>query len=143
MFYKHHSPDDRLTAWRAIRQKDHQTVDEVLHEFANIKIIPRYIDYYTPAEWPNVFEIVKEGYFCQSGITLIIAATLVHKKFITTENIRFDVISNHTNGNEGIVLVHNDCVYNFLPGKAVSVSEALEGSTRFNSHTVPVTQLFS
>ena len=142
MFYKHQSPEDRLAVWRAIRHKEHSSIEEVLSEFSSIVPIPRYIDYYTPKNWPNVFEIVREGYFCQSGITLIIAATLVNKKFITDDVLQFDVISNHINGNDGLVLVNNGYAYNFLPGKQITVEDAKNDSTKFGSHQVPVDQLF-
>ena len=142
MFYKHQSPDDRLSAWREVRQKDHSNIQEVLDEFASIKPIPRYIDYYTPKSWPNVFDIVREGYLCQSGITLILTATLVRKQFITSDELKFLVISNHTNGNDGLVLLYENQVYNFLSDKVVSVDEMKENSTQFGSHTVQVNQLF-
>jgi hypothetical protein len=143
MFLKHQSPDERLAAWRAVRQASHETVEQVLEEFAPIKIVPRYIDYFTPKSWPNVFDIVKEGYFCQTGVTLIMTATLVHKKFITTKDLTFAVISNHINGNDGLVLIHQNSAYNFLPGKIVSTQEVKDNSTQFGSHTIAVDQLFS
>lgn len=143
MFHKHQTPEDRLASWRSVRQKNHNTVEECLQEFASVKPIPRYIDYYTPSNWPNVFEIVREGYYCQSGLTLIIAATLVYKEFISTDKLHFDVISNHIDGTDGLILVHDNRAYNFLPGKLVSMEEVLENSTRFNSHILPISQLFS
>lgn len=143
MFYKHQNAESRLSAWRQIRQKEYSTVDELLKEFADITPIPRYIDYYTPNDWPNVFEIVKEGYFCQSGITLIITATLLHKGFISEEDLQFKVISNHITGIDGIVLIHDGYAYNFLPGRRVNIDEVSANSTTFGLHNVPVKQLFS
>lgn len=142
MFYKHLTSEERLRAWRLCRQKNYSSANELLEQFADVKPIPRYLDYYTPSEWPNVFEIVSEGYFCQSGLTLVIAATLYKHGFITSENLRFDVISNHINGNEGLVLVDNEKVYNFYPDSIISVSNMLENSTKFLTHVVPSEQLF-
>jgi hypothetical protein len=142
MFNKHQGPEERLSAWRNVRQGSYDTVEQVLEEFASIKIVPRYIDYFTPRDWPNVFDIVKEGYFCQSGITLIMTATLVHKGFISTEDLTFAVISNHINGNDGLVLIHQNSAYNFLPGKIITLEEVKENSTQFGSHTIAVNQLF-
>jgi hypothetical protein len=70
-------------------------------------------------------------------------ATLVHKKFITTKDLTFAVISNHINGNDGLVLIHQNSAYNFLPGKIVSTQEVKDNSTQFGSHTIAVDQLFS
>jgi len=143
MFLKHQGPEERLSAWRSVRQASHDTIEQVLEEFAPIKIVPRYIDYFTPKSWPNVFDIVKEGYFCQSGVTLIMTATLVHKGFISSNELKFAVISNHINGNDGIVLIHQNNAYNFLPGKIITLEEVKENSTQFGSHTITVDQLFS
>lgn len=143
MFNKNQTSSDRLNAWRTVRQQDYKTVEPLLEAFADIKPIPRYIDYYTPRDWPNVFDIVSEGYLCQSGITLILAATLHNKGFISGEELYFEVISNHINGNDGLVLIHDNLAYNFIPGKTVSMQEVIDNSTRFNSHKIKTTSLFS
>lgn len=143
MFNKIQTSTERLNAWRTVRQQEYLTVEPLLEAFASIKPIPRYIDYYTPKDWPSVFEIVSEGYFCNSGITLILAATLCHKGFITDDELYFEVISNHINGNDGLVLIHNNLAYNFIPGKAVSMQEVINNSTRFISHKIESSSLFS
>jgi hypothetical protein len=143
MFNKHQTPSERLNAWRTVRQHEYLTVEPLLEAFADIKPIPRYIDYYTPSDWPNVFEIVSEGYFCQSGITLILAATLSNKGFITADELYFEVISNHINGNDGLVLIHEQVAYNFIPGETVSLQYVIDNSTRFNSHKIKTSSLFS
>ena len=143
MFNKHQTPSERLNAWRTVRQQEYLTVEPLLEAFADIKPIPRYIDYYTPSDWPNVFEIVSEGYFCQSGITLILAATLSNKGFITADELYFEVISNHINGNDGLVLIHEQVAYNFIPGETVSLQYVIDNSTRFNSHKIKTSSLFS
>jgi len=143
MFNKNQTSSDRLNAWRAVRQAEYLTVEPLLEAFADIKPIPRYIDYYTPKDWPNVFEIVSEGYFCQSGITLILAATLANKGFITADELYFEVISNHINGNDGLVLIHEQVAYNFIPGETASLQYVIDNSTRFNSHKIKTSSLFS
>jgi len=143
MFTKNQSAEERLSTWRDIRQTNFDNVDDLLNEFSNITLQQRYIDYYTPSNWPSVFEIVSEGMTCQSGVTLVLAATLYHKGFITNENLEFSVISNHINGIEGLVLVSDNLVYNFLPGVAVSKEEVDKNSTTYFTHNVPVSQLFN
>ena len=143
MFHKHQNAEERLKAWRTLRQQKFETVDELLESFANVKPIPRYIDYYTPKDWPNVFDIVKEGYLCQTGITLIIVATMHNKGFISGEELYFEVISNHINGNDGLVLIHEQVAYNFIPGETVSLQYVIDNSTRFNSHKIKTSSLFS
>lgn len=143
MFLKHQTPEERLTIWRDIRHTPSLTLEQLLVNFSKIKQQPRCIDYYTPASWPSVFEIVSEGYFCQSGITLVLTATLHNAGFITSDTISFPVISNHTNGLTGLVLEYDNSIFNAVPGEIISKEEMLENSTVFASHAVPISQLFS
>ena len=142
MFTKTQTSSDRLNAWRKFRKEfSSEQINDVLQEFSKIRTLPRYLDYYTPNSWPSVFEIIDEGYFCQSGITLIIAATLINLGFISTEKLRFDAISNHITGADGLVLVHKGMCYNFIRDKIVSEEYMLENSTRFNSHVITTDKL--
>ena len=88
MFLKTHSPTERLRIWREIRQKDYLSAEDLVKEFSDIKILSRYLDYYTPKSWPNPFEIVNEGYLCQSGVTLVLLSTLINKGFISEDTIQ-------------------------------------------------------
>ena len=136
MFLKIHSPQERLRIWREIRQKEYNNPEDLVKEFVDIKVRPRYIDYYTPSSWPNPFEIVSEEYLCFSGVTLILTATLINKNFITSDELLFPVISNNMSSDTGIVLLDNDRVYNFTPGKIVSWNFVKENATIFQTHKV-------
>jgi len=143
MFTKTQTGSERLRAWREFRLNFSSDDPQVIVDaFSDIKPLPRYLDYYTSSSWPNVFEIVNEGYFCQSGITLIMASTLLHFDFISSENLQFDAISNHITGADGLVLIDQDVCYNFLPGKIVSLDFMRENSTRFQSHIIATDKLF-
>ena len=78
MFLKTHNSTDRLKIWRDIRQKNYLSPNDLVKEFSDIKILSRYLDYYTPNSWPNPFEIVSEGYFCQTGVTILMTLSLIH-----------------------------------------------------------------
>jgi len=104
--------------------------------------LQRYLDYYTPSSWPNPFEIVSEGYFCKSGITLVLTATLINKNFITSENLTFLVISNTLDGSDGLVLLDNGLVYNFSD-TVVTEQFAIDNSVVFTKHVVPKNQICS
>ena len=136
MFLKIHSPQERLRIRREIRQKEYNNPEDLVKEFVDIKVRPRYIDYYTPSSWPNPFEIVSEEYLCFSGVTLILTATLINKNFITSDELLFPVISNNMSSDTGIVLLDNDRVYNFTPGKIVSWDFVKENATIFQTHKV-------
>ena len=141
MFLKTHSPQDRLNVWREVRQKDFSSVQDLVSEFSDIKLLSRYLDYYTPKNWPTPFEIVSEGYLCYSGVTLILTATLINKGFITCDELLFPVISNNITGESGIVLLNEDKVYNFTPGDIVSWDFVKENSTIFQTHKIDIKKL--
>lgn len=134
MFHKNLSGSERLNIWRNVRQKSHNNITEVLEDFASIEMLPRYLDYYTPSSWPNPFEIVNEGYLCQSGVTLVLLSTLINKGFISEDTIQLPVISNNITGTSGLVIYDRDFVYNFTPGKIVSWDYVKENATIFQIH---------
>ena len=106
----------------------------LLEDFASIEMLPRYLDYYTPKSWPNPFEIVNEGYLCQSGVTLVLLSTLINKGFISEDIIQLPVISNNITGTSGLVIYDRDLVYNFTPGEIVSWEYVQENATVFQIH---------
>lgn len=135
-FHKTQSVDDRLRAWRKVRTANYKNVTELLEQFAEIKLVDRYLDYYTPRSWPNIFDIVAEGHICQTGLTLMLTGTLIYKEFISNSNIVLPVISNSLTGKVGAVLkINNDC-YNFIPGKIVDYKFVEENSVNFYTHTI-------
>ena len=140
MFFKNHSPNDRLSIWRNLRQKEFNTSKDLIAEYKDIKVLSRYIDYYTPKSWPNPFEIVSEGYFCHSGVTLLITSHLLHQNFISSNEIQLPVISNNIDGTHGLVLVDNNDVYNFFPGKIIDLDYVKENSTIFTVHKLDKNQ---
>lgn len=131
MFPKSSTSKERLQIWRDIRQKEHSSLEDLLLDFSNIKLESRYLDYYTPNSWPTPFEIVSEGYLCQSGVTLILTATLIYKNFLSEQEILLPVISNNVSGNTGLVVLNNNQVYNFNQGEICSWDYVKEHSTIF------------
>jgi len=134
MFPKNLSGPERLNIWRNVRQKTHNNIIDVLEEFATIETLPRYLDYYTPSSWPTPFEIVNEGYLCQSGVTLVLLSTLINKGFVSKDTIQLPVISNNITGTSGLVIYDRELVYNFTPGEIVSWDYVQENATVFQIH---------
>ena len=122
MFEKYTDLEIRLRQWREIRNHA-KSESDILEAFAKVKVLPRYLDYYTPSDWYNPFEIVEYGYFCTTGISVLLYHTLAHMSYIDTELVKWKVISNHVTGYDGAVFVYNDHMYNLLPGKKIHVSE--------------------
>lgn len=144
MFNHTQNESGRLAEWRQLRNDNTiKTPLQVAEQFGKINMRQRYMDFYTPQSWPNVFEIVQEGLFDQTGITLVLAATLNHFEFIKTEELQFDVISNHITGSEGAVLVYDGNCYNFLPGEVVSLEFMNANSTRYDRIIITKDKLLS
>jgi hypothetical protein len=141
LFEKHHTGRDRLKVFRNFRQQDPDK-KSVIEAFANVDIKPRYVDYYSPKNWPNTFDIIEEGMLCQSGVTLVIAATLHHFGYTSDTDIKLIAVSNHITGREGLILQDNGNCYNFLPGKIVSDKYVAENSIILDQHIIQPDKLF-
>ena len=138
MFTKTQSSSERLTAWRKFRQEfpTNGTAHDVINAFSNVNLERRILDYYTPESWPSPFEIVSEGTFDQSGLSLVIASTLLNLKLIKTEECQFHAVSNHITGTDGLVFIFDNSVYNFIQDAIVTVEFLEENSTQFARHII-------
>jgi hypothetical protein len=125
MFEKHTTLENRLEQYRAVR-KSNLSLDAVLQEFASINPQSRYIDYWTPKTWPNAFEIIEFGYFCTTGISILMYQTLGHLNYLKPEGTTWKVISNNINGRDGAVFMYNEKMFNLDPMSAVNVDVAQE-----------------
>ena len=143
MFEKHHTSQDRQRIWREFRNRDDLTIEKIVEEFSYVKVLDRYLDYYTPSSWPDVFTILYDGYFCQTGTTLLMIATLDYKGFIKDDTLVLPVISNNDIGNTGIVFELDGKFLNFSPGEMALKETALEHGTLFQTHKVPNKSIYS
>ena len=125
MFEKHTTLENRLEQYRAVR-KSNLSLDAVLQEFDSINPQSRYIDYWTPKTWPNAFEIIEFGYFCTTGISILMYQTLGHLNYLKPEGTTWKVISNNINGRDGAVFMYNEKMFNLDPMSAVNVDVAQE-----------------
>lgn len=123
MFEKHTSVETRLEQYRLLRT-DNLSETDIVQKFGEIKVLPRYIDYWTPKEWPNPFEIIENGYFCTTGISILMYHVLGHLGFINPVNTNWKVISNNINGKDGAVFVHNNKIYNLDQSQPLNISDA-------------------
>ena len=127
MFEKTTDVERRLHQWRQVRHTS-TCEQDVLDAFSQIKILPRYLDYWTPKDWPNAFEILENGYFCATGIAILLYQTLGNLKYLNPHETSWKVISNHVTGNDGAVFIHNEKVYNLTPGQTNSLDDLVANS---------------
>ncbi|MDA8897657.1 hypothetical protein N9I83_01360 [bacterium] len=145
MFTNTQDGDARLRAWRSFRNDFPQdgTMLDVAQGFKDVKPKQRYIDYYTPKTWPNVFEIVSEGYLCQTGLSIVIASTLHNFGFINTDSVKFEMISNHVTGTEGAIFEVDGSFFNFIPGELVDEKYVRDNSVTFHSSIITLDKLYA
>lgn len=141
MFEKHHTGRDRLQIFRKFRQQSPDP-QAIIQAFANVDVKPRYVDYYSPDTWPNTFDIIEEGMLCQSGVTLIMTATLHHMGHIDNQTLNLIAVNNLITGRDGLVLEENGNCYNFLPGEVVSDKYMNENSVILDHHIIQPDKLF-
>jgi len=73
--------DDRLRLWKDLRDKiDNHLIDYQLSEIAKfcaeMPFGSRTMNYYTPESWPTPWEILYNGKWCTSSISLLMFHTL-------------------------------------------------------------------
>ena len=122
MFDKTTDVDKRLKEFREIRRGS-STEEEVLECFSQIKIHNRYLDYWSPAEWMKPFDIIESGYFCTTGISILLYNVLANLKFIDPSQTEWKVISNHVTGKDGAVFICHGYAYNLIPGEKVLLAD--------------------
>ena len=127
MFEKTTDVTRRLNQWRELRYNA-TSEQEVLEAFSQVKILPRYLDYWTPKDWPNPFEIIEHGYFCSTGIAILLYQTLGNLKYLNPSETTWKVISNHVTGNDGAVFIHAEKVYNLTPGQTNNLDDLVANS---------------
>ena len=123
MFEKHTTVATRLEQYRKLRTSKLSKAN-ILEQFNEIKPCARYIDYWTPKSWPKPFEIIEHGYFCTTGISLLLYHLLGHLDYLNPLETEWKVISNNMNGFDGAVFIHDKNMYNLDTSKPVPMDIA-------------------
>ena len=89
--------------------------------FQSVPIASRQIDYYTPEDWPNPWELLHYGQSCPSSISLLMAYTL---KLIGEEDFKLLLIDDSTDLYL-VPLVNNTHILNYILGE-VSLLNTIE-----------------
>ena len=142
MFEKTTDVTRRLNQWRELRQNA-PSEEAVLEAFSQVKIRQRYLDYWTPKDWPNAFEILEHGYFCSTGIAILLYQTLGNLKYLNPNETTWKVISNHVTGTEGAIFDVDGSYFNFTPGEIVSEKYVRDNSVTFHSSIITLDKLFA
>lgn len=141
MFNNAHTIQDRQNVWRDLRHRSDLTPELIVSTIGATQVQHRYLDFYTPDNWPSVFEIVHDGLFDLTGITLVITTTLAEAGFINSSEVTLDVISNHINGNTGALLHLDGLLYNIIPGEITPSNQVQDYYTRYDRHIIALDNL--
>jgi hypothetical protein len=145
MFTNTQDGDARLRAWRTFRNDfpEDGTLLDVALGFKSVKTKQRHLDYYNPRDWPNVFDIVKDGLFCTTGLSIVIASTLQNLGFIKSNSVPFEMISNHITGAEGAIFEVDGKFFNFIAGETHSEEYVRDNSVTFNKSIITLDKLYA
>ena len=123
MFEKHTTVETRLEQFRELR-KSNLSMNAVVERFGAIKPCNRYLDYWTPESWPKPFDLIEQGHFDTTAISILMYQTLGHLNYLKPELVSWKVISNNMNGRDGAVFTYNSMMYNLDPQTAMESNEA-------------------
>ena len=114
-------PDERIRLWKNFRESiNYSNIDEqllqVAHFFSNVPIEPRTIDYYTPDTWPTPWEILYNGKWCNSSVSLLMFYTLDLLPNYKDINLELALVDD-TKDRYLLLRIANQYVLNFIPGQ--------------------------
>ena len=128
MFEKHTTVETRLEQFRELR-KSNLSMKAVVERFGEIKPCNRYLDYWTPESWPKPFDLIEQGHFDTTAISILMYQTLGHLNYLKPELVSWKVISNNMNGKDGAVFTYNEMMYNLDPTAPIESNEAMQHYT--------------
>jgi len=128
MFEKHTTVETRLEQFREIRTSN-LPMKAVVQRFGEIKPCNRYLDYWTPASWPKPFDLIEQGHFDATAISILMYQTLGHLNYLKPELVSWKVRSNNMNGKDGAVFMYNGKMYNLDPAEAMELDVAKNNYT--------------
>jgi len=128
MFEKHTTVETRLEQFRELR-KSNLSMNAVVERFGVIKPCNRYLDYWTPESWPKPFDLIEQGHFDTTAISILMYQTLGHLNYLKPELVSWEVISNNMNGKDGAVFTYKRMMYNLDPIKAIESHVATDHYT--------------
>lgn len=127
-------PEDRMRLWRDFRhtlsrdRTDMEHLEAVARFWAGCPQVDYYIDWDRPDQWPGPWEILHGGQICPTGLTILMA----HSLLLAADNrwaeprIRLRVVRHREAGYLTVAVVDDRWVLNYDIGKVAPI-EALEG----------------
>ena len=121
-------PSDRITKWKNFRNdiknlNEETQIEAVANFFATVPVGSRSIDYYTPSNWLSPWEILYEGCYCKSSISLLMYHTLA---LVLKDRNKIDIALIDDSQDVYLVPVVNESSVLNLQFKTVSLWETLD-----------------
>ena len=93
-----------------------EQIEKIAEYFSSVPIAPRQLDYYTPDTWPTPWELLDSGHLCSSGISILMAYTL-----LINEQSDFKLLLIDDNTDYYLVpLVADEYILNYSLGEVMS-----------------------
>lgn len=115
------SRKERLSEWRDFRRSltDEKALDKLADFWARCPIVTRSIDPWSSQEWPTAWELLDQGDFCKSGISLGMAYTLVYADPKWVKRVKLELV-NYDIDEHLLVIIDNELVLNYSIGEIVN-----------------------
>lgn len=132
---------ERLEEWRSFRNKNNDTdsltvLENTASFWASAPLGSRTLDFYTPDQWPDPWEILHNGTFCQNSVSLLIYYSLV---LIDIDETLELILIDDSSDRYLAVLVDDKYILNYALGEVCKLEdykESIRILERFDSETV-------
>lgn len=117
--------EKRIAAWRQFRlSQQNLPLDEVVKNtvdfFSDIPIGSRTIDYYTPGEWPDPWEILHNQQYCENTVTLLMYYTIA--LVAKPEKLNIWLIDD-TESRFIVPVLNESVILNYFPRELINLKE--------------------
>ena len=110
-------PEERFSEWRKFRKSLTGTtkdqITRVVNFWSKAPIGSRYIDYYTPTEWPTPWEILHDSLFCKNTIAVMMYYTLLYSDYYDEEDLEILLINDKLCQDIFLIVLVDDFVLNY------------------------------
>lgn len=132
------SPEERLHLWltfrNSIKRLDRDTqLEKVAEFFSRTPISSRTMDFYTPSEWMTPWEILHDGRYCESAISLLIYYTL---KLIGMDKVELWLVDDQYD-RLLLPIIDNQYILNYELGKISKLHSQIKIVDKYTQEQIP------
>lgn len=120
------TPEDRLVIWRNLRleiepMSTEKKIEAVVDFFSQTPISSRVIDYYSPDSWPSPWELLFDGTYCTSAISLLMYYTFTMSSTFKDE-VKL-ILADTSDDRILLPLINDKYVINYQLGASLDIND--------------------